>query len=328
MALRRARDRRGGLSRACPGSGSTSSGRCTPASAASTSSGEPLLLEASGLEARVLQHEIDHLDGVLILDRTVRDQRKGALRALREGTSYSPEPEPEPAEPGRRVRAVYFGTSDFAAAVLRRLAAEPEHRPALVVTPPDRRRGRGRKLGAAAGRSGGRGARDRRSCAPRRPRRRRRSSGSAPPSPSSASSAPSASCCASRCSPSSSCSTCTRRCCRAGAARRRSSGRSWPATRETGVSIMRVTEGLDSGPVALQEAIAIGDDDYGGSRARARGARLAAAGRGARAPRARRARARRHRTTPRRPTPRRSSPASAGSTRRRPRSSSSGGSGR
>ena len=57
--------------------------------------GEPLLLEASGLEARVLQHEIDHLDGVLILDRTQRDQRKGALRALREGSTYSPDPEPE-----------------------------------------------------------------------------------------------------------------------------------------------------------------------------------------------------------------------------------------
>jgi peptide deformylase len=57
--------------------------------------GEPLLLEASGLEARVLQHEIDHLDGVLILDRAQRDQRKGALRALREGTTYSPDPEPE-----------------------------------------------------------------------------------------------------------------------------------------------------------------------------------------------------------------------------------------
>jgi peptide deformylase len=52
--------------------------------------GEPLLVEASGLEARVLQHEIDHLDGVLILDRTEREQRKGALRALREGTAYSP----------------------------------------------------------------------------------------------------------------------------------------------------------------------------------------------------------------------------------------------
>jgi peptide deformylase len=39
----------------------------------------------------VLQHEIDHLDGVLILDRTARDQRKGALRALREGETYAPE---------------------------------------------------------------------------------------------------------------------------------------------------------------------------------------------------------------------------------------------
>ena len=52
--------------------------------------GEPIRLEASGLEARVLQHELDHLDGVLILDRAPRAQRKGALRALREGESYSP----------------------------------------------------------------------------------------------------------------------------------------------------------------------------------------------------------------------------------------------
>ncbi len=52
--------------------------------------GEPIRIEASGLEARVLQHEIDHLDGVLILDRTTREQRKGALRALREGGTYSP----------------------------------------------------------------------------------------------------------------------------------------------------------------------------------------------------------------------------------------------
>jgi peptide deformylase len=52
--------------------------------------GEPVRIEASGLEARVLQHEIDHLDGVLILDRAPRAQRKGALRALREEDSYSP----------------------------------------------------------------------------------------------------------------------------------------------------------------------------------------------------------------------------------------------
>ncbi len=48
--------------------------------------GENLLVEASGLEARVLQHEMDHLDGVLILDRTSRDARKQAMRALREAS--------------------------------------------------------------------------------------------------------------------------------------------------------------------------------------------------------------------------------------------------
>jgi methionyl-tRNA formyltransferase len=42
------------------------------------------------------------------------------------------------------VRTVFLGTSEFAATVLRRLADSP-HRPALVVTPPDSRRGRGRR---------------------------------------------------------------------------------------------------------------------------------------------------------------------------------------
>jgi peptide deformylase len=46
--------------------------------------GEELVVDASGLEARVIQHEMDHLDGVLILDRTPRAQRKEAMKALRE----------------------------------------------------------------------------------------------------------------------------------------------------------------------------------------------------------------------------------------------------
>ena len=46
--------------------------------------GNFVLLDAEDLEARVIQHEIDHLDGVLILDRTSREQRKLAMRALRE----------------------------------------------------------------------------------------------------------------------------------------------------------------------------------------------------------------------------------------------------
>jgi peptide deformylase len=46
--------------------------------------GDPITVEASGLEARVIQHEMDHLDGVLVLDRISRPQRKEAMRALRE----------------------------------------------------------------------------------------------------------------------------------------------------------------------------------------------------------------------------------------------------
>jgi peptide deformylase len=46
--------------------------------------GEPIVVEATGLEARVIQHEMDHLDGVLILESTPRDQRKEAMRILRE----------------------------------------------------------------------------------------------------------------------------------------------------------------------------------------------------------------------------------------------------
>ena len=45
--------------------------------------GEPVLLDAGMPEARVLQHELDHLDGVLTLDRTTKGQRREALRELR-----------------------------------------------------------------------------------------------------------------------------------------------------------------------------------------------------------------------------------------------------
>ncbi len=51
--------------------------------------GEERLVEASGLEARVIQHEVDHLDGVLILDRATKEGRREALRALREARPQS-----------------------------------------------------------------------------------------------------------------------------------------------------------------------------------------------------------------------------------------------
>ncbi len=47
-------------------------------------SGAPLRVRAEGRLARIFQHEIDHLDGVLILDRTDRESRKNAMREIRE----------------------------------------------------------------------------------------------------------------------------------------------------------------------------------------------------------------------------------------------------
>jgi peptide deformylase len=47
-------------------------------------SGEELEVEAEALTARVIQHEIDHLDGILILDRISREARKEAMREMRE----------------------------------------------------------------------------------------------------------------------------------------------------------------------------------------------------------------------------------------------------
>jgi len=49
---------------------------------ASDADGEPLDFRAEGFEARVIQHEYDHLEGVLIVDRTSRSARAAALREL------------------------------------------------------------------------------------------------------------------------------------------------------------------------------------------------------------------------------------------------------
>lgn len=46
--------------------------------------GDAVRIEASGLLARVLQHEIDHLDGVLIIDRATPEERKAAIRRYNE----------------------------------------------------------------------------------------------------------------------------------------------------------------------------------------------------------------------------------------------------
>ncbi len=50
--------------------------------------GSPLRVEAEGLEARVIQHELDHLDGVLTIDRTGAEDRRRALADLRPQPVY------------------------------------------------------------------------------------------------------------------------------------------------------------------------------------------------------------------------------------------------
>jgi peptide deformylase len=56
---------------------------CSLTVEATSPEGEPLRVEAEGLEARVIQHELDHLDGVLIVDRTTPEGRREALARLR-----------------------------------------------------------------------------------------------------------------------------------------------------------------------------------------------------------------------------------------------------
>ena len=49
--------------------------------------GNPITIDAEGFEARVIQHEFDHLEGVMIIDRADPDQRRDALKRLRETVS-------------------------------------------------------------------------------------------------------------------------------------------------------------------------------------------------------------------------------------------------
>ncbi len=55
--------------------------------------GEPVVVEGSELLARCIQHETDHLDGILFIDRMDREQRKVAMRAIREA-EWAGDPSP------------------------------------------------------------------------------------------------------------------------------------------------------------------------------------------------------------------------------------------
>ena len=77
------RGRRGGLSLARAGAGAGRARASRSRSTASTSHGAALRLELEGSPARVVQHELDHLDGKLIVDRTDPESRREALAQLR-----------------------------------------------------------------------------------------------------------------------------------------------------------------------------------------------------------------------------------------------------
>ena len=57
--------------------------------------GNELSIEATELEGRVFQHELDHLDGILLVERLDADQRKEAMRILRARTLDLPAGDPD-----------------------------------------------------------------------------------------------------------------------------------------------------------------------------------------------------------------------------------------
>ena len=159
---------------ACPSRAwpSRPSGRCGVVAKGMNMHGEPVTIEGTELLARCVQHETDHLDGILFIDRLDREQRKLAMQAIREAEWSGRDRARRQGVPARhcrasavaggRVRLVFAGTPEAAAAVPRGPAG----------LPPRRRRG-----GHPAGRTGGpRPARSRRSPVARS-RRARRSRG-------------------------------------------------------------------------------------------------------------------------------------------------------
>jgi peptide deformylase len=54
--------------------------------------GEPITLEGSDLLARCVQHETDHLDGIVFIDRLDAQTRKEAMKAIRESDWFGADP--------------------------------------------------------------------------------------------------------------------------------------------------------------------------------------------------------------------------------------------
>ena len=219
--------------------------------------GEPVTLEGSELMARCIQHETDHLDGILFIDRMDRAQRKLAMKAIRDAEWAGEHGADGPAQPPLDLRqgpVARCGSSSPAPprspCPASRRSSRPPTRSSRCSPVPTPASGRGRALvpspvrvrAEALGlevltppRAGDPGFR--RAAGRAGPRRLPRSSRTA------ASSRP-------RCWP---CrppagSTCTSPCCRPGAAPRPVQHAVMAGDEVTGATTFRLEEGLDTGP--------------------------------------------------------------------------------
>ena len=74
--------------------------------------GKPVVLEGEGMLARVFQHETDHLDGILFTDRLEGEDRKAALRAIR-NANYDAITEQTTSKRARTVGSSFGAGSSF-----------------------------------------------------------------------------------------------------------------------------------------------------------------------------------------------------------------------
>ena len=180
VALGGARDRRGGLPQPAARLGGRRAPAARPGQRPRRRAASRSLIEASGLEARVLQHEIDHLDGVLILDRTDARAAQGRAAGAARGRQLQP-------ARGRGARGAPASCASRAPTREDRLPRHlrlRRHRPAApgrLAAPPGARRhparppqGRGRQARRRPPAAAGARARDRRCSRPRTSTTRRR----------------------------------------------------------------------------------------------------------------------------------------------------------
>ena len=160
-AVRGEAGRAGGLPVASPSWPSSAGARCRWWPPASTCTASRCTIEGSAMLARALQHETDHLDGVLFVDRLDArgaqgrdegDPRVGVVRRSRSRSSRSPRTPPAGSRCDPLMRVVFAGTPEVGAARRSRRSPPPATSWSASSPGPTRRAGRGRTLVRQPGR--------------------------------------------------------------------------------------------------------------------------------------------------------------------------------